>query len=145
MPEPFVTSGLSGDLKFYTRTLEKLEVILQHLNRGEADMVGAMALVGALFDGNQARLRRWRKILEGLPGLLRWLPNFEHASEYLSGACPLGHQKLETLRKELLAAAAEPAMHRRLPVLAIAISGPHRVSSGQRAPAPAHQRSPAAC
>lgn len=109
LPEPFVTSRLSGDLKFYTRTLEKLEVILQHLNRGEIDLVGAMAQVAALFDGDQAQLRHWRKILEGLPGLLRWLPNFEHASEYLSGACPLGHQKLETLRKELLAAAADPA------------------------------------
>jgi len=108
LPASFLTTGFSGEVRFFTRILEKLELLLQRLNRGEIAMVAAMTQAAGLFGRDRTQLYRWKRMLDGLPGLLRWAPEFERARMYLDGACPSTRSELQTLRRELLASAGEP-------------------------------------
>jgi hypothetical protein len=108
LPDSFLTTGFSGEVKFFTKTLKNLELLLQRLNRGEVTTAGAMTQIAVPFNRDRTQLLRWKRMLDGLPGLLRWTPSFEHARSYLNGACPSTQADLEVLRNELLASIAEP-------------------------------------
>jgi hypothetical protein len=108
MPDPFLTTQFRDETKFFDAALERMNHIMQCLRRGEIGLVPAMAQVAQTFNGDEARLLRWKGLAEDLPKFLSWLPKFESSFDYISGAFPVSEVTLENAKKSLLTACAEP-------------------------------------
>jgi hypothetical protein len=53
-------------------------------------------------------LLKWRRSLDNLGGLVRWMPSLLHAQDYLRAAFPLGQDRIDALRDLLLKIFDEP-------------------------------------
>ena len=107
-PETFLTSQFAQGVDSFVKTLEMLAPLFQRLSRDEINVASVMAQVGLAFNRNRDRLQQWKKMLEGLPGLIRWLDKYEQAADYVSGAFPTSLPGIEELRHALLKSADDP-------------------------------------
>ncbi len=108
MPEPFLTTRFRDEAKSFDAALERIQHIFRCLRRGEIAFIPAMAQIAQTFNGDDARLLRWKDLAEDLPKFLGWLPAFESSFGYLSASFRTTETELEDLKKALLAACAEP-------------------------------------
>jgi hypothetical protein len=108
LPEPFLTTRFLDEAKSFDAALERVQHIIRYLRGGRIVFVQAIKQLSLAFSNDEGRLLRWKGLVENLPGFLNWLPVFEEAFDYLSGAFPTPSGKLEEIKKELLTASAEP-------------------------------------
>lgn len=108
LPEPFMTTRFREEVRWFESAGERTCQALRALERRETAFVSCMAQIVQVFNGNEARLIRWRKIAEGRPGFLSWLPAFERSHAYLAGSYPTTDPEVEEIRSRLQSACAEP-------------------------------------
>ncbi len=108
MPEPFLTTRFRDEAKSFDTALERIQQIFRCLRNGEIAFIPAMAQVAQTFNGDEARLLRWKDLAEDLPRFLAWLPAFERAYGYLVGSFRTAETDAESHREMLLAACDEP-------------------------------------
>ena len=108
LPEPFMTTGFQHEVKSFHARVDRVRHICSRLRQGELTFVDALSQVSQAFNEDEDLLLRWKDALSALSGFERWLPSFERAFEYLGSAFPTPEENLEAIRKDLLAAAAEP-------------------------------------
>jgi hypothetical protein len=108
LPEPFLTTRFLDEARSFDAALEQVQHVIRYLHGGRIVFVQAMKQLSLAFGGDEARLLRWKSIVENLPGFLNWLPAFEGAFDYLSGAFPVPSENLEEIKNGLLKASAEP-------------------------------------
>jgi hypothetical protein len=108
LPEPFLTTRFLDEARSFDAALEQVQHIIRYLHGGRIVFVQAMKQLSLAFGGDEARLLRWKSIVENLPGFLNWLPTFESEYEYISGAFPVPLESLEEIKNGLLTASAEP-------------------------------------
>jgi len=108
VPESFLTTKFSEELRFFNTCLDQLRPLLGQLRNGETELRHAMRQVAIAFSRQETRLRRWRRLLDRLPSLMQWLPSYAHAQSYLSGVYPTDRVVLEQNRENLLSAMRAP-------------------------------------
>jgi hypothetical protein len=84
-----------------------IKPVFQQLANGKITLLEAMDQIAVHF-GKDARLIRWRKVLEELAGLMNWLPASRHARDYILGAFPLGHKALDQMHSYLIEFLGQP-------------------------------------
>jgi hypothetical protein len=108
LPEAISTRRLWKSVRSYEQTLELLKPTMLRWLSGELSFVAAMAQLRHDFGDDPDAPVSWRKSLENLRALMRWVPSFEHAREYVSDAFSLGDEQVDDLRTRLLAWIEEP-------------------------------------
>ncbi|MBZ5495286.1 MAG: hypothetical protein LAP85_02700 [Acidobacteriia bacterium] len=108
LPEPFLTTRFRDETKAFDAAMERINHVFQCLREGDMAFIPAMTQVSQTFNGDEARLLRWKGLAEDLPKFLRWLSAFEGTYAYLSGTFPTPVLELENAKKMLLATCAEP-------------------------------------
>jgi hypothetical protein len=100
-PEAFMTTQFSRDLNAIKAFAQNLKPVSYSLRTSAFTLREAMAHVARNF-GSEEKLFTWRKSLDNLGGLVRWMPSLTHAQEYLRAAFPLGNERIDALRDYLI-------------------------------------------
>jgi hypothetical protein len=110
LPESFVTTKFSEELRFFNSCLDQLRPLFRQLQNREIGLKPAMKQLAIAFSRQETRLERWRRLLNLLPGLMRWLSSYEHAQGYLSGVFATDQTALEQIRQNLVSAMNAPIL-----------------------------------
>jgi hypothetical protein len=107
-PEAFVTTGIAREVKSVKAYVPILKPIFQSLRSEAFSLPDAIEQIGRNFAWDEERLRKWRRSLDRLGGLIRWLPAFVDAQDYLRAAFPLHEEKTDVLRDFLIETTDDP-------------------------------------
>jgi hypothetical protein len=106
-PAAFMTVRFWRELNSTKSYALNLKPILHSLRAGSFTLEEAMEHVARYFGSDVERLLKWKQSLDNLSGLVRWMPSFLHAQDYLRAAFPLGQEKIDRLRLSLLQSLAD--------------------------------------
>ncbi len=108
LPDDLLTTQFRNETRQAGQDLQKLKPIIESLGNEEIPLSVAMEEVLRVFGGDESRITAWRDSMEKLAGLMRWLPDFQTARDYLLEAFPLGREKLDQQRTSLIKAVSQP-------------------------------------
>jgi hypothetical protein len=107
-PEAFMTIRFWRDLNSTRSCAQNLKPIIYSMRTSSLTLRETMDHIARNFSSNEGRLLRWRRSLDNLGGLARWMPSFLYAQDYLRAAFPLGQDSLDRMRDALLLSFDEP-------------------------------------
>lgn len=108
LPEAFMTIRFRSEVKSVEGPLLVLKPIIHSLRAGTFSLTVAVNHLARNFVWDTERLLSWKRSLDNLAGLIRWLPKFSPAQEYLGAAFLLGRKDLDHLCSSLLQSTHEP-------------------------------------
>jgi len=108
LPEHFVTVHFHNRTRPLASRLVTLTATIERLWKNEISFVGAMSrIAGECVLGQDADMP-WHRSMDELASLMRWLPAFEHACEYVRSAFPSGDPDIDRVRTSLLGSVERP-------------------------------------
>jgi hypothetical protein len=108
LPESFVTVHFHNRTRPLASRLSLLTATIERLWKNEVSFVGAMLRIAGECLLSQDTDMPWHKFVDELAALMRWMPAFEYASEYVRSAFPSGDPEIDRLRTSLLASIDKP-------------------------------------
>ena len=108
LPESFVTVHFHNRTRPLANRLATLTTTIECLWKNDVSFVAAMSRIsGECMLGQETGIS-WYRSVDELASLMRWLPAFEHASEYVRSALPSGDPDIDRVRASLLASIEKP-------------------------------------
>jgi hypothetical protein len=108
LPESFVTVHFHNRTRPFAHRLATLTATIERLWKNDVSFVAAMSRIsGECMLGQEAGIP-WHRSVDELASLMRWLPAFEHACEYVRSAFPSGDSDIDRVRASLLASIERP-------------------------------------
>ncbi len=108
LPESFMTVHFHNRTRPFANRLATLTVTIERLWKNDVSFVGAMSrIAGECMPGQEPGMP-WQNSVDELAALMRWLPAFEHACDYVRSAFPSGDPDIDRVRASLLASIEKP-------------------------------------
>jgi hypothetical protein len=108
LPESFMTVHFHNRTRPFANRLATLTATIERLWKDDVSFVGAMSrIAGECMPGQEPGMP-WQKSVDELAALMRWLPAFEHACDYVRSAFPSGDPDIDRVRASLLASIEKP-------------------------------------
>jgi hypothetical protein len=108
LPEPFVTVHFHNRTRPLAARLATITTTIELLWKNEISFAGAMSRISGECGAGQEGAVSWQKSVDDMAALMRWLPAFEHACEYVRTALPSGDHDIDGIRASLLASIDQP-------------------------------------
>ena len=108
LPESFMSVHFHNRTRPFANRLATMTATIERLWKNDVSFVGAMSRISAECTPGQDAAMLWQKSVDELAALMRWLPAFEHACEYIRSALPSGHPDIDRVRTSLLASIEKP-------------------------------------
>jgi hypothetical protein len=108
LPESFVTVHFHNRTRPLAGRLSSLTATIERLWKNEVTFVGAMSRIAGECMPGQDTDMPWHRFVDELASLMRWLPAFEQACEYVRSAFPSGDPSIDRARNSMLAAIEKP-------------------------------------
>jgi hypothetical protein len=108
LPEPFVTVHFHNRTRPLAARLATITNTIELLWKNEISFAGAMSRISGECGAGQEGAVSWQKSVDDMAALMRWLPVFEHACDYVRAALPSGDQDIDGIRTSLLAYIDQP-------------------------------------
>lgn len=108
LPEEFRTTRIWRQIKYVENFSIRLKPVFAEIAEGASGLQESEARLRKTFSGEENRLEKWKNMLENIQGLIRWLPTFRHARDYLLSSFPLRQENVDTLRMSLVRSVRDP-------------------------------------
>ncbi len=109
LPESFVTVHFHNRTRPFANRLAALTSTIERLWKNDISFAAAMSRISAECMSGQDTGIPWHRSVDELASLMRWLPAFEHACEYVRSALPSGNPEIDRVRSSLLVSIEKPA------------------------------------
>jgi hypothetical protein len=108
LPEPLATVHFHNRTRPLASRLATMTATIERLWKNEISFVAAMARISRECPSGQDAETPWHKSVDEMAALMRWLPVFEHACEYVRSAFPSGDPDIDRIRISLLSSIDKP-------------------------------------
>ncbi len=110
LPPDFMTNHFWQRVRDHEGPLKRIGPLIPRLRDPNDDFAEIMLQVARCFGNDERRAQIWRDSLDNFASLVRWLPGFEQARNYLFSSTPPAKDELDSMRNTLLNSLDSPEL-----------------------------------